>query len=72
MCHNIAKDIKPGVDSKTTDIAHCGLLKSCMLGRRCINCSYNNVAKGIRLLDKKIVYTGNISCKLELLKDVSP
>ena len=29
-----------------------------MLGRkviyvRCINCSYNNVAKGIRLLDKK-------------------
>ena len=31
-----------------------------MLGRkvirvRCINCSYNNVAKGIRLLDKKQV-----------------
>ena len=43
----------------------CELLKSCMLGRkviyvRCINCSYNNVAKGIRLLDKKafFVYTG--------------
>ena len=35
-----------------------------MLGRkviyvRCINCSYNNVAKGISLLDKKaIFYTG--------------
>ena len=46
-----------------------------MLGRkviyvRCINCSYNNVAKGIRLLDKKatFVYTGIISCKEELLK----
>ena len=37
---------------------YCGLLKSCMLGRkviyvRCISCSYNNVAKVIRLLDKK-------------------
>ena len=39
-----------------------------MLGRkmiyaRCINCSYNNVAKGIRLLNKKaiFVYTGIIS-----------
>ena len=38
-----------------------------MLGRkviyvRCINCSYNNVAKGVRLLDKKaiFVYTGKI------------
>ena len=48
-----------------------------MLGRkviyvRCINCSYNNVAKGVRLLDKKaiFVYTGK-SCKLELLKDTS-
>ena len=28
---------------------------------RCINCSYNNVTKGIRLLDKNIfVYTANI------------
>ena len=42
-----------------------GLLKSCMLGRkviylRCINCSYNNVARGIDLLDKKafFAYTG--------------
>ena len=50
-----------------------------MLGRRVIyarfiNCSYNNVAKGIRLLDKKafFVYTGKQSCKLELLKDISP
>ena len=36
----------------------CRWLKSCILGRkviyvRCINCSYNNVANGIRLLDKK-------------------
>ena len=49
-----------------------------MLGRkviyvRCINCSYNEVAKGISLLDKKafFVYTGKILCKLELLKDIS-
>ena len=38
--------------------ACCGLVKSCILGRkviyvRCINCSYNNVAKCIRLLHKK-------------------
>ena len=68
VCHNIANGIKPGSDSRKTD-KH-GLLKSCMLGRkviyvRCINCSYNNVAKGKRLLDKKIifVYTGKISCR---------
>ena len=50
-----------------------------MLGRkviyvRCINCSYNNVAKGIRLVDKKaiLVFTGKISCKLDLLKKYIP
>ena len=50
--------------------ACCGLLKSCILGRkviyvRCISCSYNNVAKGICLLDKKaiLIYTGKFSCK---------
>ena len=41
----------------------------------CINCSYNNnnIAKGIRLLEKMFffVYTGNISYKLELLKVIS-
>ena len=44
-----------------------------MLGRkviyvRCINCSYNNVAKCIRLLDKNafFVYTGNISCFMQV------
>ena len=49
-----------------------------MLGRkviyvRCIKCSYNNVAKGIRFLDKKAFfgYIGKISCKKELLKDIS-
>ena len=35
-----------------------------------MNCSYNNVAKGIRLLDKKsiFVYTGKISCSYTPLK----
>ena len=41
---------------------------------RCINCSYNNVAKGIRLLDKKafFVYTGKKIMQVELLEDISP
>ena len=63
--HNIANGIKPGINSKKTDKHVCPLLKSCMLGRkviyvRCMNCAYNNVAKGICLLDKKaiFVYTG--------------
>ena len=50
-----------------------------MLGRKVIyvrrlSCSYNNVTKGIRLLCKKaiLVYTGKFSCKLEVLKDISP
>ena len=52
-CHKIANNIKPG-----RRWSCCWLFKSCMLGRkviyvRCLNCSYNNVAKGIRLLDKK-------------------
>ena len=59
VCHNIANGKEPGSDSKTTD-----MLKSCVLGRkvicvRCINCSYNsmdNMAKGIRLLDKKAIF----------------
>ena len=40
---------------------------------RFISCSYNNVAKGICLLNKKksiFVYTGIISCTQELLKDI--
>ena len=70
-CHNIANSIKPESNSKKTDkpAADCSN-KSCMLGRkviyvRCISCSYNNVAKGVRLLDKKatFVYTGKFSCK---------
>ena len=49
---------------------------------RRIYCAYNDVTKGIRLFDKKqqhflfiqdfFVYTGKKSCKLELLKDISP
>ena len=45
-------------------------LKSCILGRkviyvRCKHCSYNNGAKGIRLVDEKanFVYTETILCK---------
>ena len=38
---------------------------------RCINCSNNNVAKGIRLLDKKaiFVYKGNLY-KQDLLQNI--
>ena len=45
-----------------------------MIYVRCIKCSYNNVAIGIRFLDEKaiFVYTGKNSCKLEFLKDISP
>ena len=40
---------------------------------RFINCSYNNVTKDIRLLDKKpFCLYRKISCKQELLKDLSP
>ena len=58
-CHNIANGIKPGTNSA----ADCS--KAVCWGRkviyvRCMSCSYNNVAKGIRLLDKKAIfaYTG--------------
>ena len=77
-CHNIANGIKPGNNSKKTD-KHAADCSKLYVGRkiiyvRCINCSYNNVAKGIPLLGKKaiFVYTGKISCKQELLKDISP
>ena len=46
------------------------VLKSCLLGRKvicliCINCSYNNIAKGIYPHDEIAIYdnTGNISYK---------
>ena len=41
---------------------------------RFINCSYNNVVKGICLLDKKAIFvcTGRNSYKRERLKDISP
>ena len=32
---------------------------------RCINCSYNNVAKGIRLLDKKAFFVYTAKQKLQ-------
>ena len=54
------------------------IAQSCMLGRkviyvRCINCSYNIVAKGICHLDKKhfCLYRKKFMQK-ELLKDISP
>ena len=58
-CHNIANSIKPGGNSKKTDkhAAECSK-ELCMLGLkviyvRCINCSYNNVAKGYVSFIKK-------------------
>ena len=41
---------------------------------RCINYSYNNIAKGIRLLDKIAICvdSGKNSYKLEHLKEVLP
>ena len=53
-CRSIVNGIKPGSNSKKADKHAADCLKSCMLGRkviyvRCISCSYNNVAKGIRL-----------------------
>ena len=69
-CHNIVIGIKPGSDSKKTDKHTVNCRKNGMLGRKVIyvrrlNWSYNNVAKGIHLLDEKafFVYTGKILCK---------
>ena len=50
--------IKAGSDSKKTDKHAADCSKAVYWGRkviyvRCIKCSCNNVAKGIRLLDKK-------------------
>ena len=60
VCHNIVIGIKPGSDSKKTDKHAVDCSKAVCWGRKVIyarfkNCSYNNVAKGIRLLDKKAV-----------------
>ena len=63
-CHNIVNGIKPGINSKKTDKLAADCSKTVCWGVviyvRCINCSYNNVAKGIRLLGKNaiFVYTG--------------
>ena len=53
--YNIVNGIKLGSDPKKTDKHAVGRK---VIYVRCINCSYNNVAKGIRLLDKK----NNIFC----------
>ena len=62
---SIVNGIKPGRNSKKTDKHAADCSKAVCLGRiliyvRCTSCSYNNVAKIIRLLDKKaiLVYTG--------------
>ena len=64
------KRYQPESDSRKTDKHAVDSSKAVCGGRkviyvRCVNCSYNNVAKGIRLLDKKafFVYTGKCSCK---------
>ena len=57
-CHKFANGIRPGSESKKTD-KHAGDCSKDVCWRRkviyvkCTNCSYNNVAKGIRLLDSK-------------------
>ena len=62
VCHNIANSSKPGNNSKKTD-KHADCSKAVCWGGggkviyvKCINCSYNNMAKGIRLLDKKSIF----------------
>ena len=52
--------IKPGSNSEKTVKHAANCSKAVCWGVKCINCSYNNVAIGIRLLDKKaiFVYTG--------------
>ena len=68
-CQSIVNDIKPGINFKKTDKHAADCSKAVCWGVviyvRCISCSYNNVAKGIRFLDKKaiLVYTGKFSCK---------
>ena len=59
-CHNMVNSIRPGSDSKKTDKHAANCSKAVCWGGggkviyvRCISCSYNNVAKDIRLLDKK-------------------
>ena len=57
-CHNIANGTKPGSNTKMTDKHAADGSKAVCWGRkvihvRCLHCSYNNLAKGIRLLDKK-------------------
>ena len=57
-CHNIVNGIKPGSVLRKTDKHAVDCSKAVCWGRkviyvRCIKCSYTNVPKGIRLLDKK-------------------
>ena len=63
-CHNIANGIKPGSNSNTTDTHAADCSKAVWWGViyvRCINCSYNDMAKCIRLLDKKpFFYSGKV------------
>ena len=58
---HIVNGIKAGSDSKKTDKHAADCSKAVYWGRkmiyvRCIKCSCNNVAKGIRLLDKKTTF----------------
>ena len=64
-CHSIVNGIKPGSNSKKTDKHAADCSKAVLIYVRCISCSYNNVTKSIRLLDKKaiLVYTGKFSRK---------
>ena len=56
-CHNDANRIKPGSNLKMTDVHAVGYSKDLafehkLIFLRCMNCSYNNIARTITLPDK--------------------
>ena len=52
-CHDIANGIKQEVTQKRLISMLPIIQKLYVIYVRCINCSYNDMAKGIRLLDEK-------------------
>ena len=68
-CYSIVNGIKQEVTLKRLismlRVAQKLYVRAKVIYVRCISCSYNNMAKSIRLLDKKaiLVYTGKFSCK---------
>ena len=71
-CYKIVNSIKPGSDSKRL-ISMLWIVQKLYVGRkviyvRCINCSYNNVAKDIHLLDKKYFLSIQETCTFHASK----